>query len=55
MNFSANIKMYDIKSAFNELDEIDWDWDGNPQKIKKEILFIAMLENHTVRFCIKWK
>ncbi len=31
--FPTNIKKYDIKSAFNELNEIDWEWDGKPQEV----------------------
>lgn len=53
--FPTNIKKYDIKNAFNELNEIDWEWDGKPQGSMKEILFIVMLQNHIAKFCIKQK
>lgn len=33
--FPTNIKKYDIKKAFNELDEIDWEWDGKPQGVNE--------------------
>lgn len=31
--FPTNIKKYDVKKAFNELNEIDWEWDGKPQGV----------------------
>lgn len=33
--FPTNTKKYDIKKAFNELDEIDWEWDGKPQGVNE--------------------